>query len=54
MPCDAFNNMYWCLNFADDFNDKEEWSDIVLDKKHVSLVMAHHWQKFGEVEDAIN
>ena len=54
MPHDAFTNMYWCLHFADDFDNDKEWSDIFFDKKHVSPEMASHQRKFGEVKDAIN
>jgi hypothetical protein len=54
MPCDAFTDLYWCLHFADDFEENEEQSGIFFDKKHVSPESAHHWQDFSKVEDAIN
>ena len=54
IPCDAFTNMYWCLHFADDFDNDEEWSYIFFDKKHVSPEMTSHRRKFGEVKDALN
>ena len=41
---DAFTNLYWCLHFADDFGDDEEWGDIYFDEKHVSPEMASHRQ----------
>ena len=55
MPRDAFTDMYRVFHFADDFEgEEEEWSYHFFDEQHPTPEMAHHRQKFGEVEDAIN
>ena len=47
--------MYRVFHFADDFEgEEEEWSYHFFDEQHPTPEMAHHRQKFGEVEDAIN
>ena len=42
MPRDAFSDMYRCIHFSDDYDDKEEWRDIFLDKKHLLPDTARH------------
>ena len=56
MPKDAFQDLYHCLHFTDDWDEEEgvEWDDIYLDEKHTSLELARHSHKLRDVEDAFN
>ncbi len=49
-------HVYRVFHFADDFEGEEEvWSYHFVDEQHPTPeMMAHHRQKFGEVENAIN
>jgi hypothetical protein len=54
MPRDAFSDMFRCIHFLDNFDDREEWSEIFFGKKHVLPNTARHRRKFVKIEDAIN
>jgi len=56
MPKNAFEDIYSCLHFNDDWNDGEEWEDdTYTDRKMCSPDdTAHHRQKFLMFEDGFN
>ena len=56
MPKDAYQDMYWCLHFTDDWEEEDgvEWKNKYLDDKWTSQPTAKHREKIGDVEDAFN
>eukprot|EP00957_Ditylum_brightwellii_P090791 6913795-Ditylum_brightwellii.AAC.1 len=56
MPQDTFKDLCWCMHFADDWEEDDvQWNE---ENHHVkeepSEDTAHHWRKFGMLEDAYN
>ena len=56
MSKNAFQDMYRCLHFADDWDEEDgvKWDDVYLDSKYKSPDLARHRAKFATVEDAYN
>ena len=47
MPKDAYQDMYWCLHFTDDWEEEDgvEWKNKYLDDKWTSQPTAKHREK---------
>ena len=56
MSLRAFQDMYRCLNFADDWEEDAyfDWELIYLNKRVQSLSVAKHYRTVGMVTDAFN
>ena len=51
----AFQDIYTCLHFDDDWDGDEKWDDVCADTIQCSPDgTAHHCQKFSMFEDGLN
>jgi hypothetical protein len=51
----AFQDIYHCLHFNNDWDEDNEWGKVYADQKQSSLEnTAHHHQKFSMFEDGFN
>jgi hypothetical protein len=55
MPKNAFQDIYTCLHFNDDWDRDNKWGDVHADSKKCSPEgTAKHCQKFSMFEDGLN
>jgi hypothetical protein len=55
MPKNAFEEIYTCLHFNDNWDDNDRWDNVYADQKRCSPDgMVHHRQKFSMFKDGFN
>ncbi len=55
MPKNAFEDIYTCLHFDDNWDDNDGWDNVYADQKRCSPDgTAYHHQKFSMFEDGFN